>query len=239
MCLSELKVFIWDICIICIVVVVMKLLVVFLLVGTMMVLSEGFPEPEPGPEAKPTEGKNSVVKRAAGCPFDWIGFRNDTERKIGAMKEQLAALANRQNNSEKWIEDLERKVIFSAATDGSGAVGPFNTDTILVYQTVMTNIGDAYNQTTGVFTTSVSGTYYFTFFYHAGREHPATLRLYKNEQLVARSHDHKGGDDGADNGGNAVILQLQKGDRVFVRLLAHTHIWAKNHITTFSGFLIR
>ncbi|XP_030018682.1 galactose-specific lectin nattectin-like [Sphaeramia orbicularis] len=39
MCLSALKAFIWDICIIC--TVVMKLLVVFLLVGSMMVLSEG------------------------------------------------------------------------------------------------------------------------------------------------------------------------------------------------------
>ncbi|XP_030018027.1 complement C1q tumor necrosis factor-related protein 3-like isoform X2 [Sphaeramia orbicularis] len=220
----------------------MKLLVVFLLVGTMMVLSEGFPEPEPGPEAKPTEGKNSVVKRAAGCPFDWIGFRNDVQRKIGAMKERLAALANRLKNSEKLIEDLKSKekrdIIFSAATDGSGSFGPFNTDKTLVYQSVKTNIGNAYNQHTGVFTTPVSGTYYFTFFYHALGGHPAHLFLQKNGHVVAQTYDHKSQHDGADNGGNAVILQLQKGDQVFVRLGAHAHIWAPHHYTTFSGFLI-
>ncbi|XP_030018036.1 galactose-specific lectin nattectin-like isoform X3 [Sphaeramia orbicularis] len=115
MCLSELKVFIWDICIICII-IIMKLLVVFLLVGTMMVLSEGFPEPEPGPEAKPTEGKNSVVKRAAGCPFGWTQFGRrclivnapmkwtDAQNHCLSMKGNLLSIHNVYQNS--WAMSL-------------------------------------------------------------------------------------------------------------------------------------
>uniref|UniRef100_A0A673BGV4 Galactose-specific lectin nattectin-like n=1 Tax=Sphaeramia orbicularis TaxID=375764 RepID=A0A673BGV4_9TELE len=125
----------------------MKLLVVFLLVGTMMVLSEGFPEPEPGPEAEsseesepetespddespdnespddgspdeesPDEDKNSVVKRAVGCPFGWTQFGRrclivnapmkwtDAQNHCLSMKGNLLSIHNVYQNS--WAMSL-------------------------------------------------------------------------------------------------------------------------------------
>lgn len=41
------------------------------------------------------------------------------------------------------------KVAFSAGLTDSGAVGPFDDETTLVYKKAFTNVGDAYNQTTG------------------------------------------------------------------------------------------
>ncbi|XP_070711295.1 complement C1q-like protein 2 [Pempheris klunzingeri] len=166
----------------------------------------------------------------------------DVMRELAAMREEVGALKIRLTDNEKLIEELKskerREVAFSAAADGDGHIGPFNTDTTLIYGKVMMNTGSAYNQYTGVFAAPVTGVYYFTFFYHAAGTNPTTLSLYKNNQLVAMTHDHSTSHDGADNGGNAALLQLQQGDQVYVRLGANTHIWAQSHVTTFSGFLL-
>ncbi|XP_030017431.1 galactose-specific lectin nattectin-like isoform X1 [Sphaeramia orbicularis] len=108
--------------------VVMKLLVVFLLVGSMMVLSEGFPEPEPGPEAEPTEereadtesadeesadgdAEHSVVKRATRCPCGWRQFGTlclvvnekmkwtDAQRRCQSIGGNLLSVHNAQQNN--------------------------------------------------------------------------------------------------------------------------------------------
>ncbi|XP_041821240.1 cerebellin-4-like [Chelmon rostratus] len=165
-----------------------------------------------------------------------------SETKLKHIETRLKNSETRLKNSENQILELQNKertkVVFSAATGGNGALGPFNTDTTVVYRAVKTNIGKAYNQATGIFTAPVKGIYYFTFFYHAGGAQPACLRLMRNEQIVAATSDHRTTYDGADNGGNAVFLQLQQKERVYVRLCAHTHVWENDEITTFSGFLV-
>ena len=91
---------------------------------------------------------------------------------------------------------------------------------------------------TGIFTAPVTGVYHFTFFYHAGGQHASVLTLFKNREMVAIASDHQTGSDGADNGGNAVVLQLQQGDQVYVSMRANSHIWAADYHTSFSGFLL-
>ncbi|GAA6222699.1 complement C1q-like protein 3 [Lates japonicus] len=174
---------------------------------------------------------------------------HDLQKEYDAMKKKMEALENmlkdsqtRLINNENKITELKNQasmqVIFSAAARGGSSIGPFNTDTTLIYKTVFTNIGSAYSETTGVFTAPVAGVYYFSIFYHAGGEHEGKLLLYKNNQLVAMTYDQQSNSDTADNGGNAVFLQLQRGDQVYVRLSANTHVWGYDHHTTFSGFLV-
>ncbi|XP_076581713.1 uncharacterized protein LOC143317442 [Chaetodon auriga] len=145
-------------------------------------------------------------------------------KEFGIMRQKLGVLETSLKDSENQILQLKNKetpmIVFSAATGGSGALGPFNTGTTIVYRAVKTNIGDAYNKFTGIFTAPVEGIYYFTFFYHAGGEHAVGLNLMRNNQMVVTTYDHRTSSDGADNGGNAAFLQLQRGDRVYVRLKA-------------------
>nr|XP_020442444.1 complement C1q-like protein 4 [Monopterus albus] len=162
--------------------------------------------------------------------------------QLGAINKKLGALENRLKETENHIEDQKRKegyrVVFSASADGGGRIGPFKTDTTLVYNKVITNIGSAYNQHTGIFTAPVRGVYYFSFFYHAGGEYIVFLSLMKNNELVGTTSDHSSSFDTADNGGNAVFVQLQQGDHVFVRMRSNSHIWATHRFTTFNGFLV-
>ncbi|XP_028994064.1 complement C1q-like protein 3 [Betta splendens] len=163
-------------------------------------------------------------------------------KEFGAMKEKLESVEAKMKESQTEILELknkaQNKIAFSAATGGSGHIGPVNTDTTLIFRTVITNVGNAYNPLTGIFTAPVAGIYYFTFFYHAGGSNPVSLFLIKKSEVVVTAHDHRTLQDGADNGGNAVFLQLQQGDQVYVRLGANTHVWGNNDITTFSGALI-
>ncbi|XP_059210108.1 complement C1q-like protein 2 [Centropristis striata] len=162
---------------------------------------------------------------------------------IGDMKDKLSAMETRTSESEKQILELKNKetttVAFTAALGGGGAAyGPFNIATTLMYKTVITNIGNAYNPSTGIFTAPVSGLYYFTIFYHAGGQSVAHLTLYKNNEVVVITSDHTSASDTADNGGNALFVQLQSRDQVYVRMDANAHVWGNDQHTTFSGFLV-
>ncbi|XP_038128796.1 uncharacterized protein LOC119775022 [Cyprinodon tularosa] len=267
----------------------------------------------------------------------------ETEKLVLELKKKGKALSefidnvflNRCSSAFFRIYLEAQKVVFSAAAGGSVAIGPFTTDSTIIYRTVITNMGNVYNQHTGeltyicndilvrhicdtdwqrgaamwtvpqsfrkirgstehivtiqplysitsahllelafgcegglmsrrlpqlrfnrlaskrwnqyllnfavlpgIFAASVAGTYYFTFFYHAGGSQVLSLALMKNNEGIVTAYDHKTYHDGVDNGGNAAFLQLQQGDHVYMRLGANTHVWSDSHITTFSGILL-
>ncbi|XP_059211069.1 complement C1q-like protein 3 [Centropristis striata] len=167
-------------------------------------------------------------------------------QKLCALEEKLRVMETRLTESESQILELKNKknttVIFSAGIDvGGGAhIGPSTRPQTLIYGEVQTNIGNAYSPTTGVFTAPVAGVYYFSIFYHSASTNPTQLELLKNTEAVLMTHDFAGqyGADRADNGGNAVFVQLQPGDQVSVRMNAKSHVWAYKHLTTFNGFLV-
>ncbi|XP_041842516.1 cerebellin-1-like [Melanotaenia boesemani] len=168
-------------------------------------------------------------------------------RELEALREKLSSVEIRLTNSETRLKESQNhvlelqqegriKVMFSAALQGNNNVGPFNTETTLTYRSVITNIGNAYNPSTGIFTAPVAGVYYFIFFSHFGKKQSA-VTLFKNGHMITITNDHQSQFDTADNGGNAVLLQLQPGDHVYMRLRVNTHVWAGPQ-TSFSGFLV-
>ncbi|XP_074518272.1 complement C1q-like protein 3 [Halichoeres trimaculatus] len=161
--------------------------------------------------------------------------------EFGSLKEKLAALEARLRDNENQILALKSKerksVVFSAEAGPRGAIGPFGSDATLVYQKVITNIGNGYNSSNGIFTAPYSGVYFFTIFHHAGGKPGTLLTLYKNNELIVQSQDHPAVHETAHNGGNAVFLKLQPGDQVYVRMDPNSHVYGSGYHTTFSGYL--
>ncbi|XP_062401096.1 complement C1q-like protein 2 isoform X2 [Sardina pilchardus] len=176
------------------------------------------------------------------------------EARLNNYKKEVEELEAKVQHTELKLQEADAKILeggsqiadlkqrlkgttiaFSAALTG-GQCGPFNTDTTLVYKTVITNIGSAYNPATGIFTAPLKGIYMFMFFDIVHAAHGSTMHLYKNEQKIVSTVEWKSDSDGIDGGSNGVILQLDQQDQVYVRLKANTWVYDdSHHYTTFNG----
>ncbi|MBN3305427.1 C1QL2 protein, partial [Amia calva] len=125
------------------------------------------------------------------------------------------------------------KIAFYASLTGA-----FKDQDVLRFTDVVTSLGDSYDPGTGVFTCRVSGTYAFS--YHIlkeGGDMWADLLL--NDQVhassIAQDANRK-----FDYAANSVVLQLQVGDRVCVKLDGGQVMEdsAGGRYSTFSGFLL-
>ncbi|XP_041635658.1 complement C1q-like protein 4 [Cheilinus undulatus] len=162
--------------------------------------------------------------------------------EFGDLKAQIAALETKLQDSQNQIAALKskerKKVVFSAEVGPRGNIGPYGSETTIAYQKVITNVGNSYNSSTGIFYAPYAGIYYFTIFHHAGGRPGTELFLYRNGQRVVQTQNHPAVHESAHNGGNAVFLQLNQGDQVYVRLGPNQHVYGSGYHTTFSGFLV-
>uniref|UniRef100_A0A3B4A566 C1q domain-containing protein n=1 Tax=Periophthalmus magnuspinnatus TaxID=409849 RepID=A0A3B4A566_9GOBI len=131
------------------------------------------------------------------------------------------------------------KVAFAASLGGNGLQKTTSGSKDLIYRDVLTNIGQAYNPETGVFTAPVRGVYYVRFTANAPTEYPMSAVMYRNNariELIA--HEQPSG-PGSDTASNGAALLLEKGDTLKMVLWHETQIWDNsNHHSTFSGFLL-
>ncbi|XDV25733.1 hypothetical protein PO909_029601, partial [Leuciscus waleckii] len=136
-------------------------------------------------------------------------------------------------------ENRDREIAFSASLvqSGGGDIGPFTTDITLTYKNVFTNIGNAYNPITGVFTAPLKGAYMFRVSVYGNGGTPATVGIVKNGQHTVMAHDVQAQD--RLHSSNGVVLILEVGDVVYVRLWSGNWIYDdQNNRNTFSGFLL-
>lgn len=159
-----------------------------------------------------------------------------------SQAEELQKINQAQNEQLKVLVDVTSasvaKVAFTAALGSS--VGPFEQDTPLKYQRILSNIGSGYNPATGIFTAMVRGMYYFSYtMYNNNSGQPnSVVSLMMNSQRMVSTWDTLG-DDSNDSATNAAVVQLEAGDSVFVKLYANRVLHDDNYYyNTFSGFLL-
>ncbi|XP_063067959.1 complement C1q-like protein 2 [Engraulis encrasicolus] len=172
------------------------------------------------------------------------------EKDVTRLEENEKHLETRLKKSEKDVKELrgliggQPRVAFSAAlmTSGAGLIGRFTVDTTLKYQRVFSNTGSCYNPSTGVFTAQAKGMYYFRFSAFNNSVLPKGVRsivsLMKNGEQLVSVWDEKSSDP-HDMGSNAAVIALESGDKVSVKLHAHTAVYDDGmNYNSFSGFLL-
>ncbi|XP_062297139.1 cerebellin-1-like isoform X1 [Scomber scombrus] len=166
-----------------------------------------------------------------------------SEKDVTALREELNLSKNELLLSKSRLDNIEKaiagspKVAFSAGLTTAGKIGPFNIETPLVYSRVFTNIGESYSPITGIFTAPVKGVYYFRFTaFNNKKGEWMAVNMYHNSQRMLHNSELS---DVHSFIANALILQLEKGSVVYMRLHQGNGLYDNASTwNTFSGFLM-
>ncbi|XP_031434526.1 complement C1q-like protein 2 isoform X2 [Clupea harengus] len=206
-------------------------------------------------ETRLTERLAASEKKAEGMETRLRASEKTVEEQRAVIKElkekqeeqaaAVRAVGGSVNLTGSQVQELrseieERKVSFSASLGTSEHVtkGPVNTAIPLVYKHIFTNIGNAYNPNTGVFTAPVRGVYHFNVFVFAdGNGRTSAVSLHKNGEHICVAYTAQNTVHMAASNGASLLLEV--GDVVNLKLWQNT--WVRdtsNHHTTFSGHLL-
>nr|ACO09509.1 Complement C1q tumor necrosis factor-related protein 3 precursor [Osmerus mordax] len=162
--------------------------------------------------------------------------------ELKVLEPRVVALQKEIEDHSAKLEQLKSdyeekaKVAFSVGLQG-GTLGPYNTPTTLIYRHITTNIGNGYSPNTGIFKAPVKGVYYLTFSCFKRNTVRMNVFMIRNSVSIAQGYDHNSR-DGDDMVSNSVVVVLEAGDDVFIRLEAPSQIVGYERLTTFSGFLM-
>jgi hypothetical protein len=135
------------------------------------------------------------------------------------------------------FSDEPKKVAFTAGVTSPSS--SWNSGT-LVFPVVITNVGNAYNPSTGIFTAPIHGNYVFFVNVQGYSNKSIYVGIVLNGSTKVRAMAYTSNTDYEDAGPNLVVLTLQKGDKVWIKHWAGTgyYTYSDGPVTTFSGFLM-
>ncbi|XP_062590533.1 uncharacterized protein LOC134252108 isoform X2 [Saccostrea cucullata] len=158
--------------------------------------------------------------------------KNDQLQLSSAVSSLEVFRMNLTNN----ILGKSKKVGFSASRTSSSST--WNSGT-LVFPSVITNEGNGYNPSNGIFTAPISGTYVFFVNVQSYDKQTIYVNIVLNGSTKVRTMAWSNGKDyDYDSGPNLVVLSIQKGDAVWVKHHSGQGYYSTGPITTFSGFLL-
>ncbi|KAI2646595.1 Complement C1q-like protein 2 [Labeo rohita] len=206
------------------------LYLLLLLLFSSACMSEVPSQEESGVQAKGTEHLK-VEDSCTGLTFREFQqhILTGLHTELAELRSTVKSLKNKLEVTEEQLRKNEYKVAFAATLGPIGNLGPFNTETTLVYKDVFVNEGRAYNPTTGIFTAPVNGVYFFTFSGHNRSSKPMGLQLFKNGKHMISVYNHVQGDR-YETASNSISLTLVEGDHVYMRLLINTWVSSIIHL---------
>ncbi|XP_056318614.1 cerebellin 11 [Danio aesculapii] len=172
---------------------------------------------------------------------------NELKASIAELKTDLIAAKNELQEQKSLVQDLRKqikespKVAFtvSMSETESASRGPYTTETKLIFDKVLTNVGDAYNPATGVFTAPVKGVYYFRYSGSAFSTHDMGLSIFKGTKRFVSSYEYNSSDRN-DQMSNGAVMELDVGEQVYMNLWIRSWIFVdrRYNYSTFTGYLL-
>ncbi|XP_036414828.1 complement C1q-like protein 4 [Colossoma macropomum] len=170
----------------------------------------------------------------------------NTKTEMKSMETRLSVSESQVEELKKTLEEQKQlkegmKVAFSASfhRPGGGKIGPFDVEIRLVFDNIITNIGNAYNPVTGAFTAPVRGVYQFDLHIHGegSDSTPTAVDLLKNSMFIIVAHGHQ--PDHRVSTSNGVLLLLEVGDIITLKMPSRRSVYGDVYrVTTFSGHLL-
>lgn len=141
------------------------------------------------------------------------------------------------------IDVREGPVAFTAAIKPR-AVDHVHVNSPMIFETVLTNFANGYDNTTGTFTVPLTGIYLFScsVLDHMSNDgHGSTMlhaEMVKNGVVMARVFAHANSVY-RDQGAQTVVVEANKGDTVWVRTVDNNDLGLGGELyTTFSGYML-
>ncbi|XP_070684718.1 cerebellin 18 [Pempheris klunzingeri] len=191
---------------------------------------------------------NCTFNYQRGCccaANDMYQLEDDTFTRIKYLWEHISALNSRVQGLTAGV-----KVAFKATMDPNiaitippstvGCFGPFNINVPIPYSSVTLNHGNGYNPSLGVFTAPRAGVYVFSFTVYSSVG--KMERLYHKVQLmkngmVAVSVWENNREDVEDSASQVVVLEMQRGDQVYMELMSGRKICEHLQHNIFTGYM--
>nr|XP_020441611.1 cerebellin-3-like [Monopterus albus] len=143
------------------------------------------------------------------------------------------------------------KIAFKATIDPNLAIaisgfsercfGPFTTNMPIPYASITFNDGRGYNPSLGVFTAPLAGVYVFSLKVYSSVEENG--RLYHKVQLIWNGRpmsnvweDNR--EDSEDSATQILVVELQKGDQVYVELMSGRRLCKNLEYNIFTGHIL-
>lgn len=176
------------------------------------------------------------------CSFLWLIL--DLTIVFGACDKALtkSLITNLFDSLEKTISNLDScpskpSVVFHAAMSPHRT---FEKGSTWIYGQVVTNVGNAYNPSTGKFTAPTNGVYQFNWYTLSDRSVTSNAGLFVNGKLKAchASSNSAGRLHQWVTSGSGMALPLNKGDEVCIRSVYGGIAKLRGQFTAFGGVLI-
>ncbi|XP_043100893.1 cerebellin 11 [Puntigrus tetrazona] len=159
---------------------------------------------------------------------------------LNTAKNELAEQKSLIRELQKQIKETP-KVAFTASMSSTPSAhrGPFSSETKLIFDKVLTNIGNAYDPVKGVFTAPVKGVYYFRYSGAAFSSQDMGLSIFKGTARFVSSYEYNSGERN-DQISNGAVMELDVGEEVYMNLWIRTWIFVdrRYNYSTFTGYLL-